>query len=313
MKSQPSKSLRQKNKNKKEVLSKENNSGISPKNKLNDLTGKEWLPETISVWTQRGLGAKHPDAQIEKEHPAPFSFTDVGRLIKFFTKKGQVVLDPFVGIGSTLKACAINGRRGIGIELNAKYVDLTKKRLQKELEPNLFPYENQVVLEGDCREILNKLEENSADFIVTSPPYWNILHKEDHKAKQERINQNLDTKYGNDTRDLGNINSYRDFLRELIDTFKSCIRVLKPNKYMAIIVSDFRNKSKYHMFHADLANGLEKTSLKLKGITILYQPFKKIFPYGYPAAFVPNIHHQYILIIQNTKKVQANRAKGKRK
>ena len=79
--------------------------GVDPRNKLNELTSKEWIVETISVWNQKGLGSKHPDTKIEKQHPAPFSFTDVGRLIRFFTKEGQVVLDPFVGVGSTLKAC----------------------------------------------------------------------------------------------------------------------------------------------------------------------------------------------------------------
>ena len=58
---------------------------VDPRNTLNDLTSTEWFPETVSVWNQRGLGAKHPDAQIERQHPAPFSFTDVSRLIKFFT------------------------------------------------------------------------------------------------------------------------------------------------------------------------------------------------------------------------------------
>ena len=106
---------------------------VSLRNQLNELTAREWLPETVSVWIQRGLGKQHPDAQIEKQHPAPFSFTDVGRLIRFFTKKGNTVLDPFVGIGSTLKACAIEGRKGIGIELNKRFVDLTKERLEKEV------------------------------------------------------------------------------------------------------------------------------------------------------------------------------------
>src|ERR1035441_10654879 len=69
---------------------------IDPRNQLNDLTAREWIPETISVWNQRGLGAGHGDAQIERQHPAPFSFTDVGRLIRFFTKPGALVLDPFV-------------------------------------------------------------------------------------------------------------------------------------------------------------------------------------------------------------------------
>jgi DNA modification methylase len=73
-------------------------------NKLNDLSAREWMSESVSVWTQRGLGAGHADAQIEREHPAPFSFTDVARLVRLFTKRGMTVLDPFAGVGSTLKA-----------------------------------------------------------------------------------------------------------------------------------------------------------------------------------------------------------------
>jgi DNA modification methylase len=57
------------------------------------------MSESVSVWTQKGLGAKHADAQIEREHPAPFSFTDVTRLVRLFTKRGMTVLDPFVGVG----------------------------------------------------------------------------------------------------------------------------------------------------------------------------------------------------------------------
>ncbi len=55
-------------------------------NHFNDLSPKEWIQETISVFIQKGLGANHRDAQIERQHPAPFSFQDVGRLIRFFTK-----------------------------------------------------------------------------------------------------------------------------------------------------------------------------------------------------------------------------------
>jgi len=270
-----------------------------PKNILNDLTPKEWLPETISVWTQKGSGAKHPDTKIEREHPAPFSFTDVSRLIKFFTKKNGLVLDPFVGIGSTLKACSIEGRAGIGIELNPKFVKLTKKRLSTELKDKKS--NKQKILQGDSRKILLKLETNSIDFIVTSPPYWNILSKVDHKVKQERLSKNLIKDYGNTRKDLSNIPTYSKFLDELILIFKECWRVLKPGKYISVIVSDFRHKSKYYMFHADLMNRLELIGFKSKGITILYQRHKRIFPYGWPASFVPNIHNQFILILQKPK------------
>ena len=269
------------------------------KNSLNNLTAKEWLPETVSVWTQRGLGAKHPDTKIEKQHPAPFSFTDVSRLIKFFTKKNDTVLDPFVGIGSTLKACALEKRNGIGIELNPTFVKLSKRRIKDETKKDKSI--KQIVIKGDAKNQLCKLDTNSVDLILTSPPYWNILSKVDHKVKQERIKKNLTKDYGNLKKDLSNIKTYEKFLNELIDIFKECKRVLKPGKYINVIVSDFRHKSKYYMFHADLTKRLEDIGYHSKGLTILYQRHKRVFPYGYPYAYVPNIHNQFILILQKPK------------
>ena len=276
-------------------------------NKLNDLSAAEWIPETISVYVQKGLGAGHEEAKIERQHPAPYSFQDVGRLIRFFTKSGDLVLDPFNGVGSTLKACAVNNRRGMGIELVKKYVDLSKERLATELKPDLFESVNkdQKIIYGDALKEVKKINDDSIDFIVTSPPYWNILKKADHKVKQERIANNLDTKYSDLDRDLGNIDNYDEFLDILSGFFNDCSRILKPHKYMSIVVSDFRNKDKYYMFHSDLASKLERGNFALKGITVLYQKFKKIFPYGYPYSYVPNIHHQYILILQNKKTQKA--------
>lgn len=271
---------------------------IDPRNALNDLTATEWVPETVSVWVQRGLGADHADAQIERKHPAPFSFTDVSRLIRFFTKRGGVVLDPFAGVGSTLKACAIEGRRGIGFELNPEYSRLARERLAKELHDHSGNRADQSILTGDARELSKGLPSESVDFIVTSPPYWSILHKEDHKANQERRAKNLDTRYGDDPRDLGNIADFPIFLETLAEILSDCTAALRPGRYAAIVVSDFRDKSRYVMFHADLALALSARGLALRGITVLYQKHKRVFPYGYPFAYVPNIHHQYIMLFQ---------------
>lgn len=279
----------------------EEKSEIHPRNSLNDLTAKEWIAETVSVWTQRGLGAGHPDAKIERQHPAPFSFTDISRLIRFFTKRNYIVLDPFAGIGSTLKACAIEGRKGIGIELNPHFVALTRERLRTEVQDADATVEAQEILEGDTRDILPQIADESVDFIITSPPYWAILKKKDHKVRQERLANGLSTDYGDDPRDLGKIATYDDFLRELVHIFSECKRVLKRGKFMSIVVSDFRDKSRYVMFHSDLAQELEKIGLEMRGLKILYQRHKKVFPYGYPYSYVPNIHHQYILILQRPK------------
>jgi DNA modification methylase len=274
---------------------------VDQRNQLNDLSAKEWIPETVSVWSQRGLGAGHPDAQIERQHPAPFSFTDVGRLIRFFTKRGHTVLDPFVGVGSTLKACAIDGRNGIGIELNPTFVDLSRKRLATEVRDMFSAVSEQKILEGDARSLLSTIATESVDFVVTSPPYWSILKKIDHKVRQERIEKGLARHYGEDPRDLGKIEDYEEFLAELGRILGDCARTLKSGRYMAVIVSDFRDKSRYVMFHSDLAHVLKGYGLEMRGLTVLYQRHKKIFPYGYPYSFVPNVHNQYILILQKPK------------
>ncbi len=69
--------------------------GVSPRNQLNELTATEWVRETVSVWRQKGLGAGHPDAQIEKQHPAPFSFTQsaqgTAQLLEFVHLVGEVL------------------------------------------------------------------------------------------------------------------------------------------------------------------------------------------------------------------------------
>jgi DNA modification methylase len=268
-------------------------------NSLNELTSKEWMTETVTVFTQKGLGAGSKDAEIEKLHPAPFSFQDVARLIKFFTKSGDTVLDPFAGVGSTMKACAFEDRKGIGFELNPKYVELCKKRISMEV-PDILKYKHeQKFYKGDCRKLISKLEKDSIDFVITSPPYWYILETVDHKVKENRVANNLDIKYSESKNDLGNIKNYNIFIEELSKLLDSASFSLKNKKYMVVIVSDFRKKEKYHIFHADLANAIESLgNFKLKGIKILHQKFKSIYPYGYPYSFVPNVHHQNVLIFQ---------------
>ncbi len=268
-------------------------------NRLNDLTGTEWIKETTSVWFQKGLGKDHAYAQIERQHPAPFSYQDIMRLVKFFTKSGDLVIDPFAGVMSTLKACALTERRGIGIELVEHWAKLGERRLKEELP---FPPVHQTIVRGDARIELPKLASDSGDYLVTSPPYWQILGKRpDHKMKRERLGNGFATKYSDDPRDLGNIADYHFFLEQLTICFRECLRILKPQKYASIIVSDFRHNSTYTAYHADVINLMESIGFATKGITILVQNAKTLYPYGYSSAYVPNIHHQYILNFQKGK------------
>lgn len=281
---------------------------VDPRNTLNDLNGSQWMPETKSFFYQKGLGSKHPHAQIERQHPAPYSFQDISHLVAFFTKKGMSVLDPFGGVGSTAKACEILGRHCTSIELQEKWHLLSIERL--ETETGIGTSKNHTFINGDARLELQKINDSVFDFVVTSPPYWSILNKKaDHKVKQERIENNLATNYSdNDPRDLANCGNYSEFLDILVnDVFLQCARVLKPKKYMCIVVSDFRNKSEFISFHSDLiqkmanAKTTDGYKLVLSGVKVLLQNHKSLLPYGYPFAYVENIHHQYILIFRKDK------------
>lgn len=279
------------------------NGTVDVRNTLNDLTGKEWIPETKSYFYQKGLGAASPEAQIERQHPAPFSFQDIEKIITFFTKRGMKVLDPFGGVGSTAKACEKTGRKCISIELSGKYHKLSVERLETEVGKGTSTHHT--FINGDSCEILPTMETNSVDFIVTSPPYWGILHKQDQKVKKNRVAYNLDTQYSNDAKDLGNIGNYETFLDILCNNiFSECARILRLKRYMAIIVSDFRDKGDFISFHSDLIGRLNRSKiagggiLALQGIKILLQNHKSLHPYGYPFAYVENIHHQYVLIFR---------------
>jgi len=305
------------------------------KNKLNNLDNKSWLVATKSVYFQnesdtlnfdtelieefkKWVETKRKDAQelfgqkiqsvinskppardkLKRQHPATFAESDINRLINFFTKKGEWVLDPFLGVGSTLISCLQTGRNGCGIELTEKWINLAKNRIKKWL--NLFNRDVKInIIKGDARNEIKKLRQKF-QFIVTSPPYWNILKKDkDHKVLAERIEKGLATKYSKSNRDLGNIESYEEFLEQLGTVFGQCRGVLDKGRYLCVIVSDFRHKSKFYSFHSDLAKIIEDHGFSLEGITILVQNSKTLYPYGIPYAFVSNIIHQNILIFRN--------------
>jgi DNA modification methylase len=304
------------------------------RNRLNDLTNREWLIETKSFWLSRAAACPSPLAEcltdfiqwltqarppeeieatlaqlddsfvfsrtpprsaLKALHPATFSEADIERLIGLLTREGERVLDPFLGSGSALVACARAGRQGVGVELSEHWAQVARQRLDAEApdSPGLS------VVTGDAREVLPALEPDSFDFVVTSPPYWSILTKRAGiKAKAERTSRGLATQYSDAADDLGNMESYEDFIHELAGIFAACHRVLRPGRYMAVVVSDFRHGPRFHLFHADLAAAIEAVGPVLKGVTILAQDNKNLYPFAIPFAFVSNIHHQYILLFQ---------------
>ena len=308
------------------------------RNRLNDLTNREWMRETKSFWRGEGgtgslvapeaveefsrwlretrgeeeaeqllgqlfgsrmVSLNPPRSRAKLAHPATFSERDIERLIRFFTKEGELVLDPFVGSGSTLLAARACGRASLGLELIPQWAQVARTRLAEESDPAGAPAE---VRETDALAGLRALPAESAAFLVTSPPYWRILRKKAGlKAKQERQDKGLTTHYSEDPADLGNVADYGEFITRLGDIFAEGGRVLQANRYLAVIVSDFRDGKRFVLYHADVAAEIERRGLALKGLTILLQDDKNLYPFAIPYAFVSNIHHQYILVFQKPK------------
>lgn len=252
------------------------------RNSLNDLTGKEWMIFTKSWFIEDGKPSEI--THDIKNHPASFPPSMIREFIKFFTKVDDWVLDPFLGIGSTLVACNETLRNGIGIELYEHFAEYARSRTNLE------------VITGDCREVIKNLK-LKFELCITSPPYWTILRKTKDYKQQERAEKGLDLKYGSDKNDIGQIQEYPVFLNTLVDLFTNIKPLLSDNGHLAIIVQNIREGGEIIPFASELTLALCHI-YKFQGERIWCQNQKSLKPYGYPFAYVPNIHHHYCLIFK---------------
>lgn len=261
-----------------------------PRNTLNDLSGKEWLLMTKSFWETE-------TTVIDKgayKHPAPFMVGDVKKLISMFTKKGMTVLDPFVGSGTTLIAAGILERKGVGIDLNPEYKLLYEERIE-----NLGIENQNTYIVGDSLSVLDSIE--MVDYIVTSPPYHNILRNNskgtrNNTGKNYRMSARDGVEYYSEfENDLGNFEQYEDFLEALKQIMKKAYSRLNNKKYASIIISDFTVNKKEVCVQGDIVRVMSEIGFEFSGTTVLLQPVKPLYPFGYPYAYKINHHHQNII------------------
>lgn len=271
----------------------------SKNNTLNDLTGKNWLKFTKTWFIYDGPQRK----ENEMLHPAKYPEGMIIDFVKFFTKAGELVLDPFLGTGSTLVACNQSGRNGVGIELMEKYARIAKSRVsQVSLANNV----TQKVIIGNSMNIPKIWKENDlpfVDFIICSPPYWNMLKKSRGgviSAQKERQNKGLDTHYSEEKSDLGNIDDYELFVSQLARLMKAAFGVLKKGKYAVIIIQNMRDTDgAVKPLAWDLTRAIsQQGNIDFVGEKIWCQDNKKLGIWGYPKIFVPNYHHHYCLIFR---------------
>ncbi|MEA2621496.1 MAG: hypothetical protein QOH61_406 [Chloroflexota bacterium] len=293
---------------------------VHPDNSLNELTGEAWLYFTKSIWS-----TAYPSElghATRKTHGANKPPRLMARLIEFFTRGGELVLDPFAGVGGTLLGAAMcrTPRRALGFEIDERWVEVYGTVVREALGerdgagpvlgdlgtsdpggPRSFDPSGSRMVLGDSLMLLPGLAAGSIDFVATDPPYNPQLKLTMAGGRLAESFANRRTDYAMVTEhagDLANSASYPEYLDRMEAVFAELKRVLRPGRYATVIVRDAYQDGRYRFTGADLAGRAESVGLVPKGDLVWYQAGSRLRPYGYPRSFVPNIVHQHILVLR---------------
>ncbi|MHA1770513.1 MAG: DNA methyltransferase [Candidatus Thorarchaeota archaeon] len=267
--------------------------------RLNDLDAKEWVKKTKSWFVIN----PRRRTQSQLAHPAKYPEELVERFVTFFTREGQWVLDPFAGVGSTLIASKRLHRNCVGIELVGEFVNIAQEALA-----TVSGASEAHMLVGDSGDIGSVLRNHFLtvpvfDLLMTSPPYWNMLRKSrgnNETVHKERLQKGLPQVYSSSSHDLGNIDSYEDYLDGVVHILREAQPFLRSRAYVVIVVQNMRDVDGIVRPVAwDLARRLSDIYV-LRQEQIWCQDNKRLGCWGYPTTYVSNVHHHYCLILQNS-------------
>lgn len=254
-----------------------------------ELDGKTWIQNSISIWSD----IRKSNGENILNHPAIFPMMLPAKLINCFSFKDDTILDPFAGTGSTIIAAKRLSRNGIGIELSKDFIELFRTRVDLNSLFDEKKYEAKMI-NDDALNMFKYIKKNSIQLTITSPPYWDVLNQK-RTADNKKI-----ISYGNSIKDLGNIISYKEFLKALKKVFSLVFEATKKNGFCCVILMDLRKKSKYYPFHLDTTLFMEEIGFTLDDIIIWdrRQEYNNLRPLGFPYVFRVNKVHEYILIFK---------------
>ena len=265
---------------------------FSSLNRLNDLTGREW-----KYWTRSVINKSYPpDFQhsLRKNHGGQKPPKLCADLIQIFSKKGQKILDPFMGVGGVLIGASISDRIAVGIDFNPKWIEIYKKvcRLEGLLEMETY--------EGDSKELLRSVK-GPFDMIFTDVPYWKMDLVPHSTGVYKRVGEKS---YQAPSSNLSQFSSYgyadkTDWLDTMEQIFTLAVDHLKKGGYLLSFIGDMYVEGGYHCLSAELANRLSNiTSIEWQANLIWYDVSKKLHIYGYQYRYIPSFIHQNILVFR---------------
>lgn len=251
---------------------------------INCLTAKEWLKCQLGVWQ---FYYEKRDVRKKELHPATFPISLASKITTLFTHEGELVLDPFVGSGTTLVAAQDLNRNAVGFDLHTSYIDLCRQRLEKN---HFFNGAKQIAIQDDALNIDSYLEPESVKLICTSPPYANLLNrKRKNKSRRDRKNDQYMKveQYSQDERDLGTM-SLQKYTEAMGDIFERLLPLLKPKGHCVINVPDMWWENERITIHVAIIEELRRRGFELRN-TIIWDRtniVNRIGIFGWPSNYI---------------------------
>jgi len=257
-----------------------------PPKHINCMDAKEWVTAQLGVWQ---FYYESRDIRNKKLHPATFPISLAKKCISLFTHKGELVLDPFAGSGTTLLAAQDLDRNAVGFDLKADYVDLAADRLSKTTEEVRT---KQVACWDDARRIPEYLSPSSVSLVVTSPPYANLLNRprlnKSRRGDKRENEQYLKVEqYSQDHRDLG-ILELTEFEQEIKGIFRGLFPIIRDKGHCVVNVPDIWSDNRRITLHMLIVDTLRSVGFELRN-TIIWDRtniVNRVGIFGWPSNYI---------------------------
>ena len=267
-----------------------------PANHLNCLDPKQWLKAQLGVWQ---FFYEKRDIRDKKVHPATFPIALSTRLIELFTHRGELVVDPFVGSGTTLVSAQDTGRNAVGFDLQSKYIRLCQQRLG---DNGHGADTRQMAICADARDVPEYLTPDTVSLIVTSPPYANLLNRRrKNKSRRTDLRRNSQylqvEQYSQDHRDLGTL-GLEEYTEAMGQVFARLLPLLKPKGHCVINVPDMWWDNQRITIHVALVEELRRVGYELRNIIIWDRTniVNRIGIFGWPSNYITmGVTFEYLL------------------
>lgn len=257
-----------------------------PPNHINCLTAKEWILHQIAIWE---FFYEKRDIRDKNIHPAVFPIGLPTKCIQLFTHEGELVLDPFIGIGTTLLAAQDLNRNAVGFDLKNEYIETARSR---RAQGRLFGQAKQIPICDDAHNISQYLKEETVSLSITSPPYANMLNRRRlNKSIRGDLRQNQYylqvQQYSNDPNDLGTMEPAK-YAQTLGEIYRGILPLMRPKAHCVIDVTDLWWENKRIPVHLYVIDALEKAGYELRNIIIWDRRnlVNKVGIFGWPSNYI---------------------------